>query len=150
VTPAARYHDRRAVFVWIAAAVWDAGAVLLAWILFGTDAAGSPPTRLVLLGVAVASALGLTAWAVVQPVTTIDVTPGGGLTITRRAPLWLRREVLPASDVCGATVVEENFGDSGAYYVARVELRNREPLDLLSDQHRDRVEAAVAHFVPRR
>jgi hypothetical protein len=148
--PGARFHDRRALFVWIAAAVWDAGAALLAWILFGTETSASSTARLAVLGIATATALGFTAWALVQPVVTIDVMPGGGLTITRRAPLWLRREVLPASDAHGATVIEENFGDSGAYYVARVELRNRPPIDLLSDRRRDRVEAAVARFNRRR
>jgi hypothetical protein len=44
VTPAARFHDRRASFLWIAAAVWDAGAALLVWILFATDAQTVSPT----------------------------------------------------------------------------------------------------------
>jgi hypothetical protein len=54
--------------------------------------------------------------------------------------------VVPASDVRGVTVVEENFGDSGAYYVARVLLRSREPIDLVSDQRRDVAVAAAARF----
>jgi hypothetical protein len=147
VTPdGARFHDRRALFVWIAAAIWDAGAALLAWLLLAADASGRPTTRLAIVGVAVVSALGLTAWALVQPLVTIDAMPGGGLTIARRAPLYLRREVIPASDVRGVSVVEENFGDSGAYYVARVDLHDRGPIDLLSHRHRDRVAAAVARF----
>jgi hypothetical protein len=147
VTPAvARFHDRRAVFVWIAALLWDGGALLAAWILAPESGGQSRAKALVALGVLGAAALGLTAWAFFSPVLTIEVRPDGGLALIRRYPVGLRRQILPAADVLGATVVEETFGDSGSYYVARVALRDRPPLDLLAKARRDVVGAEAARF----
>jgi hypothetical protein len=145
--PAARFHNWRAAFVWLMALVWDGGAALLGWIV-AFEWAGSTRhgAALLALGIFGAAGIGLTLWALNAALLTIDVAPGGALTITRRYPLWLRRHVLPASDVLGATVVEDSDGDSGPYYVARVGLRRQAPLDLLAKARREVVEAEAARF----
>jgi hypothetical protein len=144
---AARFHNRRAAFLWLTALVWDGGAVLLGWIVASEWASEAQHGKaLVALGVFGAAGIGLTAWALNAALLTIEVAPGGGLAITRRYPLWLRREVLPASDVQGVAVVEESDGESGSYYVCRIELRAQPPMDVLAKARRDVVEAEAARF----
>jgi hypothetical protein len=144
---AVRFCNRRAWAVWTFALLWDAGAALLAWIVATERTAGHDSWK-GLLAVAVfgGAACGLTVWALNSAVTTVDVRPGLSLAITRRYPLRVRRQVLSASEVGGASVVDESDGDGGSYYVCRVELRRPPPLVLLARGRRDRAEAEAVRF----
>jgi hypothetical protein len=148
VSAPARFHDRQAVLLWITALVWDAAALGLTWLLFAGGMTASASTRAVVLAIAAASAVGITAYALASAALTVEATAGGGVIITRRHPLWLRRQVLPPADVLGASIVEESYGGDvdGSYYVARLALRDQPPIDLARHARRDRVEAALAHF----
>ncbi len=137
----ARFRDRDAVIVWAFAVLWDAAVVLLAWVVTSEHADWRGWLALTVFGLA---GIGLSLFALNSALVRVDIQ-SGVIRITRRHPLWVRRQVLRASDVRAITTVEQSDGESTTY-VCRLELRTGCPIDVLSRSRRGAAEAETARF----
>jgi hypothetical protein len=139
---AARFHDRHAVIVWAFAALWDAAVVLLGWVVLGEDAGWRGWLALTVFGLA---GIGLSVFALKSPLIAVDVRPDV-VRITRRHPLWVRRQLLSSGDIRRVITAEEHAADSDPSYILRVELHNGGAVDVLSRTRREAAEAQAARF----
>lgn len=139
----------------VAYALWGFAAVVLVFVATMTGAAlmgyrGEPDSPVLIAGVLILfwfGAIGLLAFAATESVTTVELEVGGGLRVTHRFPFRKESRHVAMVDVEDVAVVEGVDDEGGAYFYARMRLRDGSDVDLVESHDRQRCEDVRLRFL---
>jgi hypothetical protein len=148
VITAFRFTNRRAIVLWVFAAAWLSvlAMVTYAWHRDGGPEGYSGGLVLAVLAFFWLGGVALLAYALSTPCFLVEVDAHGRAHATWRYPFHRARRVIGKAELSPARIVVDEDGDGAPYYIARVKVRNAEPLALVESQDRSICEQACARF----